>query len=85
MLSVAPERPLAQLTLEVLTLVERLAHGLGLEYFVAGATARDILLYHVFGIEPGRATLDVDLGIALDSWSQFDVITVRRASLRAAT
>jgi predicted nucleotidyltransferase len=77
MFSVAPERPLAPLTLEVLTLVDRLAHDLPLEYFVAGATARDILLYHVFGIEIGRATLDVDLGIALDSWAQFDMIKAR--------
>ena len=66
MLSLARDRPLAPLTLAVLTVVDRVARELGLDYFVTGATARDILLYGVFGIDTGRLTRDVDLAVALD-------------------
>ncbi len=53
MLSVAPERPVAPIALDVLMLVDRVVRGIGLDYFVTGAMARDILLYHVFGLETG--------------------------------
>jgi predicted nucleotidyltransferase len=74
MLSVAGERPVAPVALDVLTLVDRVARDIGLGYFVTGAMARDLLLYHVFGLETGRATLDVDLAVAVDSWPEFEAI-----------
>lgn len=37
--------------------------------FLAGATAREIMLRDVFGRPPGRRTLDVDLGIAVRGWA----------------
>ncbi|HWE50106.1 MAG TPA: nucleotidyl transferase AbiEii/AbiGii toxin family protein [Bryobacteraceae bacterium] len=40
-------------------------------YFVAGATARDLILVSVHGLRPGRATRDIDFGIAVESWEQF--------------
>ena len=77
MLSVAPERPVAAFALDVLALVDRVTRELALDYFVIGAMARDILLYHVLGLDTGRATLDVDLAVALDSWAEFDAIKAR--------
>lgn len=50
---------------------------LGIEYFVAGALARDLILSHVFGKETGRATRDVDLGIGIDEWSTLDALRQR--------
>ena len=38
---------------------------------VVGATARNLLLFHVFGIPARRATLDVDFAIAVESWDKF--------------
>ena len=43
------------------------------EYFVAGATARDLILVNVHGLRPGRATRDIDFGIAVESWEQFEL------------
>lgn len=77
MLSVASDRPVAPMTLEILTLVERVTRELALDYFVVGATARDILLYGVFGFDTGRATRDVDIAVALDGWPQFDLVKAR--------
>lgn len=85
MLSVAPEYPVAPVALEILTLVDRVARDVGLDYFVTGAMARDILLYHVFGLESGRATLDVDLAVAVDSWPEFEAIKTRLIETGAAS
>ncbi|MBI2158748.1 MAG: hypothetical protein HYU26_17895 [Candidatus Rokubacteria bacterium] len=65
------------MTLEILILVERVTRELALDYFVIGATARDILLSGVFGLDTGRATRDVDFAVALDSWPQFDLVKTR--------
>ena len=40
-------------------------------YFLAGATARELILHHVFGRPPGRRTLDVDFGIEVRDWKHF--------------
>ena len=41
--------------------VDTVAKDLRLPYFLVGAMARDVLLGHVFGLNPGRATRDVDV------------------------
>jgi predicted nucleotidyltransferase len=43
-------------------------------YFLAGATAREVILRHVFGRPPGRRTLDVDFGIAVRDWDHFNTL-----------
>ena len=77
MLSVAPERSIDPLAIEILKEVDRVMQELGLEYFVTGAAARDILLSGVFGLDTGRGTKDVDLAIAVDGWLQFDTVKRR--------
>lgn len=72
MLSVSPERSVPAATLEVLRAVDRVARELRVDYFVLGATARDIVLYGVFGIAPDRGTLDVDLAVAVSDWREFE-------------
>lgn len=81
--SVSPERPLNPVTLEVLRQVDRVARELVLDYFVVGAMARDILLSGVFGLDTGRATLDVDLAVAMEGWPQFEAIKVRLIGMGA--
>jgi predicted nucleotidyltransferase len=41
---------------------------------LVGATARDLLLYHVFGHAIVRGTHDLDFAILLDSWDQFQAV-----------
>src|SRR2546425_9609763 len=85
MISVAPERPVAPIALDLLTVVDRVARNLGSDYFVTGAMARDILLYHVLGLETGRATRDVDIAVAVDSWREFDAIKTRLIETSSVT
>jgi len=43
-----------------------------LPYFLAGATARDLLLEHAHGINPGRDTRDLDLALMAENWAAFE-------------
>jgi predicted nucleotidyltransferase len=64
-------RPLDPVTLHILSLVNSVTTELKVPYMVVGATARDLLLFHVFGIPITRATADIDFAIAVDSWENF--------------
>lgn len=48
---------------------------------VVGATARDLLLYHVYGLPATRATRDVDFAMTVDTWDRFQKL---RAALLAS-
>ncbi|NLU16513.1 MAG: hypothetical protein GXW94_12270 [Serratia liquefaciens] len=41
-------------------------------FFIAGATAREMLSHHVHGRPIGRKTRDIDIAIFVDNWQQFD-------------
>jgi predicted nucleotidyltransferase len=69
--TVDESRPVDPATLHILSVVNRAAAELELPYIVVGATARDLLLFHVFGIPVTRATADVDFAVAMDSWKRF--------------
>jgi predicted nucleotidyltransferase len=56
------------------------ATQLGIPYFVIGATARDILLEHVYGIASTRATRDIDFAVAVPSWDVFDILKTQLIS-----
>ena len=62
------------LILEAISKLDEIAHRHETPYFLAGATAREIMLRHVFGRPPGRRTLDVDLGIAVRDWDHFKLL-----------
>jgi len=44
---------------------------------LVGATARDVLLSHVFGLAVRRATHDVDFAVAVKDWEQFATLRAR--------
>ncbi|MEX0828224.1 MAG: nucleotidyl transferase AbiEii/AbiGii toxin family protein [Haliea sp.] len=52
--------------------VNRVTTGLNIEYFIAGATARDVVLGACFNLDTGAATRDVDFAFMLESWGQYD-------------
>jgi predicted nucleotidyltransferase len=60
--------------LEAIRKIDEIAGQHETAYFLAGATAREIMLRHVFGRPPGRRTLDVDLGIAVRDWDHFKLL-----------
>ena len=60
-----------QQTVEALGIVKRVADTMSIPFFVVGASARDFILKHCYGIEPPRMTSDIDLGVEVASWEQF--------------
>jgi predicted nucleotidyltransferase len=73
-ISISAERPLDPPTLAILELTDRLLRTAEIPYMLVGATARDLLLYHVYGHVVTRATYDVDFAVLVDSWTQFGVV-----------
>ncbi|WP_369920103.1 hypothetical protein AB8E32_17375 [Marinomonas polaris] len=55
----------------VLNIIIDVTTQLDVPYFIAGATARDLLLFHVFGRDPGRKTHDIDTAILVSGWDSF--------------
>ena len=74
MYKISADRPLNQVTLAILDTLQGIAKTFGGGHFIIGATARDILMTHVHGIDAGRATRDVDCAIAVESWALFEAI-----------
>lgn len=75
-----PEFPLDPAALDILRMVAADAAATGIECMIVGATARDILLTHRYGIPPRSATYDIDFAVAVESWEQFEQL---RAMLAA--
>jgi predicted nucleotidyltransferase len=73
-LSIRPEHPVDPVTLSILELIDRLLRHAKIPYMLVGATARDLLLYNVFGHAVARATYDLDFAVLVDSWEQFAVV-----------
>lgn len=61
--------------INVLRTVKEEADTLGLPFFVVGATARDILLEHCHAKRSPRRTSDLDIGIEVGGWDEFDKLS----------
>jgi predicted nucleotidyltransferase len=77
MLCVQPDRHVDPIAVSIMRAVDAVAHELHLSYFLIGAMARDVLLGHVFGLNTGRATRDIDFAFALEGWEQFQQLQER--------
>lgn len=51
------------------------AQALDIPYLVVGAMARDLVLVHGFGANIERATRDIDFGICVESWEQYQQLS----------
>lgn len=78
--SFTTNKPVDPSTIQVLRALVPVAADLDCPFFVAGATARDLVLVNVYGLRPGRATRDIDLGIAVESWDVFRSLKERLAA-----
>jgi predicted nucleotidyltransferase len=70
-LSIKANLPLVPLTAAVLLQMDALLRRGQVRYMLVGATARDLLLHHVWGYAITRATRDLDFAFMVESWSRF--------------
>lgn len=54
----------------VLALIKDIADRLGIPFFLVGAKARDLFFSELFDIKTVRASLDIDIGIRVNSWDE---------------
>jgi len=60
------------LSISVLQAIHDVASNLQIPFFVVGATARDLILEHGFGVKPSRATKDVDFSVQAPDWKTYE-------------
>ncbi|NOZ09512.1 MAG: hypothetical protein GXP09_00470 [Gammaproteobacteria bacterium] len=63
-----------QQTVAIFGLIASVSEARNLKFFVVGATARDLVLQHGFGIEARRATRDIDLAVQVSNWDEFEAL-----------
>ena len=71
---IKPIKPVGELTVEIVREISAVSKALGLELLLVGAQAKVILLENIHGLNPGRATGDIDFAFAVESWDQFHQI-----------
>jgi len=64
-----------QPTINALSALKRESDALNILFFIVGATARDLILRYGYGVEPLRMTRDIDLGVRVADWEQFNRLT----------
>lgn len=80
-----PLRPIDPAIVEVLRAVHAAAHAQRLDFFIAGALARDIWLDYIYRVPVARLTRDIDVGIQVSSWIEFEGLRERLISDAAFT
>ncbi|MGD9161830.1 MAG: hypothetical protein PVG39_25695 [Desulfobacteraceae bacterium] len=56
------------LTIELFETIKNTADSGGINFFVVGASARDMILEYGYEIKTKRATMDIDLGVQVADW-----------------
>lgn len=64
---------ISEAIVSIYALIADIAEQNNLPFFIIGATARDIIFEHVYGIKTPRATRDIDLAIEVASWQDFEL------------
>lgn len=54
--------------------IDQVMNAHGINYVVVGATARDIVLVNCYGASIERGTRDVDFGIYVETWDEFNLV-----------
>lgn len=72
-----PSRPIEPAIVAVLRAVHAAAHAQRLDFFIAGALARDIWLDYIHHVPVARLTRDIDVGIHVSSWNEFEALRKR--------
>jgi len=72
MQTLKPRVPIDVLTIEIIRLLHAACNDIGVRWVIVGATARIIILEHVLGLQPARATRDVDFAVAVEDWETFE-------------
>ena len=63
-----------QRIVETFHVLKKVADSLNIAFFVVGALARDLIIEYSYSITSPRRTEDIDLGVEVTTWEQFEVL-----------
>lgn len=63
--------PIERATADLLVRLANVARPQGVDLLLVGAFAREVLFYHVHGIETGIHTMDTDISVRVADWDSF--------------
>jgi len=58
--------------IEVIKAIKSSADALKIPFFIIGASARDYIFQHFYGVSALRKTNDIDVGISISTWNEFE-------------
>jgi len=58
----------------IYSIIAQRAYALDIQFLVVGATARDLILESAYNIPPLRRTMDIDIGVRVKDWEQFEAL-----------
>ncbi len=58
--------------IEVIAAIKEAADSMNISFFIIGASARDYIFEHFYGIRCLRKTNDIDIGISVSTWDRFE-------------
>jgi predicted nucleotidyltransferase len=61
--------------IRVLSEVKAITEELKIDFFIIGATARDIVMQYLHGIRAPRMTRDIDIAVCLSDWDEYSNLT----------
>jgi predicted nucleotidyltransferase len=64
-----------KLSLEIINKIKDIADNLNIEFFLVGATVRDMILNYVYDIKIYRATNDIDFAVRVKNWNEYYKLT----------
>ena len=73
-LKITSEKIANPLLVELLKTLTDSFNRMGRQFYVIGATARDIIIRQLIGTTSGRRTKDLDIAIAIPDWSVFEEV-----------
>lgn len=61
--------------------VHKCAQALGIPYLIVGASARDLVMHHAFGVTIQRQTTDIDFAVQVANWDDFESLKAQLGSV----
>ncbi len=61
--------------IQALLRIKKIVDGLGINFFIVGATARDIIMQHLYNITAPRMTNDIDIAVYVANWEEYGALT----------
>jgi predicted nucleotidyltransferase len=55
--------------------VKKITDALKIDFFLVGATARDIVMQHLYKIRAPRMTKDIDIAVCVANWEEYRILT----------